>query len=296
MLQRITRPEMWFAGWSSLSRAARNVHMWLQLEEGWFSKSPSHGDPHLAQQFQRPVGRCCVRCLPGMQLQNGSAFAWGWLFLSFGDLGQKQSPGWHILDLRAVNQHSSICRSNLYDRDPCTHELHPVCGCSCQYTWPRWLQYLLTDQQVRWYDVPPCHNRNLQANYCSRQVAWVVSDSAKARSKVGQGHRNCHLGVQYASRTIPLLVSDCHRWTLMSSWMCFVYRSHHVWVERQVNLFLGKIAAPSASPPALDAFKFLYWSLLQNHVWQTPFGQISVGWFSDSAVTKLVHLSWICAL
>ena len=63
-----------------------------------------------------------------------------------------------------------------------------------------------------------------------------------------------------------------------------------------MNLFLGKIAAPSASPPALDAFKFLNWSLLQNHVWQTPFGQISVGWFSDSAVTKLVHLSWICAL
>lgn len=31
----------------------------------------------------------------------------------------------------AVNQHSSICHSNLYDRDPCTHELHPVCTCSC---------------------------------------------------------------------------------------------------------------------------------------------------------------------
>ena len=26
----------------------------------------------------------------------------------------------------AVNQHSSICHSNPYDRDPCTHELHPV--------------------------------------------------------------------------------------------------------------------------------------------------------------------------
>lgn len=31
----------------------------------------------------------------------------------------------------AVNQHSSICHSNPYDRDPCTHELHPVCTCSC---------------------------------------------------------------------------------------------------------------------------------------------------------------------
>ena len=31
----------------------------------------------------------------------------------------------------AVNQHSSICHSNPYDRDPFTHELHPVCTCSC---------------------------------------------------------------------------------------------------------------------------------------------------------------------
>ena len=62
--------------------------------------------------------------------------------------------------------------------------------------------------------------------------------------------------------------------------------------RRQVNLFLGKIAAPSASPRALDAFKVLKWSILQNHVWLTPFGQIRVGWISDAALTKLVHLSW----
>ena len=62
--------------------------------------------------------------------------------------------------------------------------------------------------------------------------------------------------------------------------------------RRQVNLFLGKNAAPSASPRALDAFKVLKWSILQNHVWLTPFGQIRVGWISDAALTKLVHLSW----
>ncbi|CAK9023133.1 Beta-amylase [Durusdinium trenchii] len=31
----------------------------------------------------------------------------------------------------AVNQHTSICHSNPYDRDPLTNELHPVCACSC---------------------------------------------------------------------------------------------------------------------------------------------------------------------
>ncbi|CAE7813896.1 BMY1 [Symbiodinium sp. CCMP2592] len=30
----------------------------------------------------------------------------------------------------AVNQHSSICHNNPYDRDPFSHELHPVCNCS----------------------------------------------------------------------------------------------------------------------------------------------------------------------
>jgi len=31
----------------------------------------------------------------------------------------------------AVNQHLSICHSNPFDRDPLTHELHPICHCSC---------------------------------------------------------------------------------------------------------------------------------------------------------------------
>ena len=30
----------------------------------------------------------------------------------------------------AVNQHTSICHSNPYDRDPLTNQLHPVCSCS----------------------------------------------------------------------------------------------------------------------------------------------------------------------
>ena len=40
MPQRITRPEMWFAGWSSLSPAGRNVHMRLQLWTGIVLEEP----------------------------------------------------------------------------------------------------------------------------------------------------------------------------------------------------------------------------------------------------------------
>ena len=62
--------------------------------------------------------------------------------------------------------------------------------------------------------------------------------------------------------------------------------------RRQVNLFLGKCTVTRASPRAIDTFNLLHWKKLQNDVWQTPFGQIRVGWISDSDLAKLVRLSW----
>ena len=109
---------------------------------------------------------------------------------------------------------------------------------------------------------------------------------------LGQGHRNCHLGVWYTSRSLRLFVLDCHRWTSLSSWMCSLHWSHHVWMETPGESFSWKMYSDARLAASDWHFQFTQLENFAEWCLANSFGQIRAGWISDSALAKLVRLSW----